>query len=101
MVSPLLVAGIAVAAAEDVAGPPDADDSAVSIDAIAEGDAGTGDGPSGAGDVATIGEEDPEAVTVADLFDPAATGRVVLLWVLTPSLSAVASYLVFQYLPIV
>ncbi|MDS0282456.1 inorganic phosphate transporter [Haloarcula onubensis] len=49
-------------------------------------------------DVPAIGEEDPEsATTAADLFNPAATGRVVMLWILTPSISAVASYLVFQY----
>ncbi|MFC7140932.1 anion permease [Halosimplex aquaticum] len=91
---------IADAAAEAVAGPPEADDSTVSVDAIADGDAGHRDSPE-PGDVAKIGEEAPEEVTAADLFDPAATGRVVLLWILTPSLSAVASYLVFRYLPIV
>jgi len=49
-------------------------------------------------EVPPIGEEDPESVTsAADLFDPAATGRVVMLWILTPSISAVASFLVFQY----
>ncbi|MBV0902118.1 inorganic phosphate transporter [Haloarcula salina] len=49
-------------------------------------------------EVQPIGEEDPESVTsAADLFDPAATGRVVMLWILTPSISAVASFLVFQY----
>jgi PiT family inorganic phosphate transporter len=50
--------------------------------------------------VPKIGEEDPEELTAADLFDPAATGRVVMLWILTPSISAGASYLVFQFLPI-
>ena len=49
-------------------------------------------------EVPGIGEEDPEsATTAADLFNPAATGRVVMLWILTPTISAVASYLVFQY----
>jgi len=50
------------------------------------------------GEVPGIGEEDPESTTTAgDLFNPSATGRVVMLWILTPSISAVASYLVFQY----
>lgn len=42
-----------------------------------------------------IGEEDPDELTASDLFDPAATGRVVILWILTPSLAAAASYGVF------
>ncbi|MFB6165515.1 MAG: anion permease [Haloarculaceae archaeon] len=50
--------------------------------------------------VAGIGEEDPNALSAEDLFDPAATGRVVMLWILTPSISAVASFLVFQFLPV-
>ena len=57
-------------------------------------------GPPAPEDVPKIGEEDPEELTAADLFDPAATGRVVMLWILTPSISAGASYLVFQFLPI-
>ncbi|WP_459193459.1 inorganic phosphate transporter [Halosimplex sp. J119] len=91
---------LADAAAEAVSGPPDAEESAVSIDAIADSDAGDREPPE-PGDVTKIGEEDPAEITAADLFDPAATGRVVLLWILTPSISAIASYLVFQYLPIV
>lgn len=31
----------------------------------------------------------------AEVFDPGTTGRVVVCWVVTPTLSAVASYLVF------
>ncbi|QIO21455.1 inorganic phosphate transporter [Haloarcula sp. JP-L23] len=58
----------------------------------------TSSGSGEARPVAKIGEEDPESVTTAaDLFDPSATGRVVMLWILTPSISALASYLVFQY----
>jgi len=50
------------------------------------------------GEVPGIGEEDPEsATTAADLFNPTATGRVVMLWILTPTISGVASSLVFQY----
>jgi PiT family inorganic phosphate transporter len=47
-------------------------------------------------DVPSIGEEDPAELTASDLFDPAATGRVVSLWILTPSLAAAASYGVFR-----
>ena len=54
----------------------------------------------GSPEVAPIGEEEPDQVTAADLFDPAATGRVVMLWILTPTISAVGSYLVFQFLPV-
>ena len=44
-----------------------------------------------------IGEETPEELAASDLFDPATTGRVVVLWILTPSLSAVASFLLFRF----
>jgi PiT family inorganic phosphate transporter len=39
---------------------------------------------------------------VSDLFDPAATGRVVIVmrWVLTPSISVVTSFLLFQFVPL-
>ncbi|MBV0925737.1 inorganic phosphate transporter family protein [Halomicroarcula limicola] len=69
--------------------------SALNVDAE-ENPASSGSGEKNP--VAKIGEEDPESVTTAaDLFDPSATGRVVMLWILTPTISAVASYLVFQY----
>ncbi|MBX0296030.1 inorganic phosphate transporter [Haloarcula nitratireducens] len=69
--------------------------SALNVDAE-ENPASSGSGEKQS--VAKIGEEDPESVTTAaDLFDPSATGRVVMLWILTPTISAVASYLVFQY----
>ena len=46
--------------------------------------------------VRPIGETDPETVEEApELFDRAATGRVVFLWVLTPTLSTIGSYFVF------
>ncbi|WP_436911181.1 anion permease [Halosimplex marinum] len=91
---------LADAATEAVAGPPetDGDEGGVSVDAIADGDGPAAPEP---GEVPKIGEEEPAEVTAADLFDPAATGRVVMLWILTPSISAVASYLVFRYLPLV
>jgi PiT family inorganic phosphate transporter len=50
--------------------------------------------------VQKIGEEDPTELETSDLFDPAATGRVVVLWILTPSTSAVASFLLFEFFPI-
>jgi len=75
---------------------------AVSTGAITEEVTPGPDVESGAGnpEVAPIGEEEPDQVTAADLFDPAATGRVVMLWILTPTISAVGSYLVFQFLPV-
>ncbi len=48
--------------------------------------------------VPPIGEEDIEELTAESLFDPAATSRIVVLWVLTPSLSAAGSYLLFALL---
>ena len=48
--------------------------------------------------VPPIGEEDIEELTAESLFDPAATSRIVVLWILTPSLSVVGSYLLFALL---
>ncbi|EMA54827.1 inorganic phosphate transporter [Halococcus salifodinae] len=45
--------------------------------------------------VPKIGEENPEALVSETLFDRAATGRIVTLWLLTPTISAIGSYLVF------
>ena len=75
--------------------------SGVTVNAIATDDA-PGSAPNGgAKEVTPIGEEEPEDVTTAaDLFNPDATGRVVMLWILTPSIAAASSYLVFEYLPI-
>ncbi|WP_435077907.1 anion permease [Halococcus sp. AFM35] len=50
--------------------------------------------------VQPIGDEEPTDLTSQDLFDPSATGRVVMLWILTPSLSAIASYLLFRIFPV-
>jgi phosphate/sulfate permease len=47
------------------------------------------------GTVPKIGEEKPEELPEDDLFDAAATGRIVTMWLLTPTVSAVGSYLVF------
>lgn len=48
--------------------------------------------------VPPIGEKDIEELTAESLFDPAATSRIVILWILTPSLSVVGSYLLFALL---
>ncbi|SFG84030.1 inorganic phosphate transporter, PiT family [Halopelagius inordinatus] len=45
--------------------------------------------------VPPIGEEEPEDVTAESLFDPAATGRIVALWILSPTLSVIGSFLLF------
>jgi len=80
-----------------------AEPTGVSVDALAAepetADASASGGGS-EGAVPKIGEEDPDRLTAEDLFNPESTGRVVMLWVLTPTISAVASFLVFRYLPV-
>ena len=49
-------------------------------------------------DVPDIGAEGPADLDERSLFDPRAAKRIVVLWVLTPSLSVVASYPVFRFL---
>ena len=51
-------------------------------------------------EVRRIGEDDPAELQTADLFDPAATGRVIMLWILTPTISALASFLLFEFFPL-
>jgi PiT family inorganic phosphate transporter len=51
-------------------------------------------------EVQKIGEEDPTELQTKDLFDPASTGRVIMLWILTPTISALASFLLFRFFPI-
>ena len=51
-------------------------------------------------EVPKMGEEDPEGLVAADLFDPTTTGRVVILWVLTPTMSAVGAFLLFRIVPL-
>lgn len=48
-------------------------------------------------EVPGIGEEDPEELLAETpvLFDRVATGRVVFLWILTPTISTIGSYTVF------
>ncbi|WP_255194844.1 inorganic phosphate transporter [Halorarius litoreus] len=62
-------------------------------DSVSADGRGSGDGPT----VPKIGDEDPDDVSARDLFDPSTTGRVIVLWILTPTISAVASYLVFRF----
>jgi len=52
------------------------------------------------GEVPPIGEEEPAELKASDLFDPATTGRVVMLWILAPTISAAASYALFSLLPL-
>jgi PiT family inorganic phosphate transporter len=71
------------------------------VDAIAaDGTGSGGGGDGGPRDVPRIGEEAPAELTASDLFDPATTGRVVMLWILAPTLSAVASFLLFRFSPV-
>ncbi|RBI63144.1 inorganic phosphate transporter [halophilic archaeon] len=51
-------------------------------------------------EVARIGEEDPDVLAASDLFNPSTTARVVGLWIITPSMSALASFLLFEYVPL-
>jgi PiT family inorganic phosphate transporter len=86
---------ISDAASAAVRNEPDDPQTDMSVDALA-----TDGSDADEGKVPRIGEEDPDALTAEDLFDPAATGRVVVLWILTPSISALASYLVFEFLQV-
>jgi PiT family inorganic phosphate transporter len=48
--------------------------------------------------VPRVGEEDPEELSAESLFDPAATARIVALWVISPTISVVGAYLLFSHL---
>ncbi|AZH24715.1 inorganic phosphate transporter [Haloplanus aerogenes] len=48
--------------------------------------------------VPRVGEEEPEELSAESLFDPAATARIVALWVITPTISVVGAYLLFSLL---
>ncbi|WP_227380733.1 inorganic phosphate transporter [Haladaptatus halobius] len=71
--------------------------SKISVDALAADSHSTTVNPN---PVQQIGKEDPTELTPTDLFNPATTARVITLWILTPSIAALASYLVFQFLPL-
>ncbi len=48
-----------------------------------------------------IGDERPEDIpSAADLFDPATTGRVILMQNFVPLLSTIGAYLTFRFLPV-
>ena len=49
-------------------------------------------------DVPDIGAEGPADIDERSLFDPGAAKRIVVLWVLTPSLAVAGSYPVFAFL---
>ncbi|SFR33934.1 inorganic phosphate transporter, PiT family [Halogeometricum rufum] len=51
-------------------------------------------------DVPPMGQEEETDLAGSDLFDPGTTGRVIFFWLLTPSLSALASYALFSVSPI-
>jgi PiT family inorganic phosphate transporter len=99
---------LSAAASAAVTGDPQVEPGADRADGGIEGgraaalDARTAETPGGAGErgsVSPIGEE-TEELRAADLFDPTTTGRVVILWILTPTISAVASYSLFRFAPV-
>ncbi|WP_160132673.1 inorganic phosphate transporter [Halococcus salsus] len=47
--------------------------------------------------VPKIGEEDPDELVAEELFDAAATSRIVMLWLLTPTISTIGSYVIFAF----
>ncbi|MFB6153111.1 MAG: anion permease [Halodesulfurarchaeum sp.] len=49
--------------------------------------------------VPSVGEEAPEELSAESLFDPAATARIVALWVITPTIAVVGAYALFTLLP--
>jgi PiT family inorganic phosphate transporter len=51
-------------------------------------------------DVPRVGEESETDLAGSNLFDPGTTGRVIFFWLLTPSLSALASYALFATTPL-
>ncbi len=48
--------------------------------------------------VPKVGEEELAELSAESLFDPAATARIVALWVITPTISVVGAYVVFLLL---
>jgi len=71
-------------------------DTRATVDSLAA----DGDGaPTTVKDAPGIGEADPEAPSASDPFDPTAIARIVVLWILTPTIAATAAYLAFRFLP--
>jgi PiT family inorganic phosphate transporter len=56
------------------------------------------DEPEDVPDVPEIGAEGPADIDERSLFDPGAAKRIVVLWVLTPTLAVLGSYPVFAFL---
>jgi len=84
-----------------LAAPPTADPeeapASPTVGELAEGEApDPGEQQVADGGVARIGEETPAELPAESLFDPAATARIVVLWVLTPTLAVVGAYLLFS-----
>ncbi|QLG28334.1 inorganic phosphate transporter [Halorarum halophilum] len=51
-------------------------------------------------EVPRVGEETGEELLADDLFNPGTTGRVIFFWILTPSLSFAASFVLFTVAPV-
>jgi phosphate/sulfate permease len=69
------------------------------IGTLAAGEAAapsTSGGETTRSEVPKIGEENPDSMDRTELFSSAATARVIVLWVLTPTVSALGSYLLFE-----
>ena len=74
---------------------------------VSIGEAIGGEAPEMSVNALAVDEEAPvepagreSSLRANDLFDPGTTGRVVFFWLLAPSLSAVASYLLFRFVPL-
>jgi phosphate/sulfate permease len=63
---------------------------------LAEGEVPDPDRQVPDGGPSPIGEEQPEVLSADSLFDAGAAARIVVLWVLTPTLAVVGSYLLFS-----
>ncbi|MFB6111754.1 MAG: anion permease [Halobacteriaceae archaeon] len=64
---------------------------------LAEGETPASDQPSPEA-VPPVGEDSPDELSAERLFDPAATARIVALWVITPTLAVVGAYGLFSLL---
>ncbi|OAQ51143.1 hypothetical protein HTG_18410 [Natrinema mahii] len=83
------------------ASPTDADDdtpASPTVGELSEGDTPDPDEQVSDGGVPPIGEERPSELSAESLFDPAATARIVVLWVLTPVLSLSGAYILFSFI---
>ncbi|MFB6254002.1 MAG: anion permease [Halobacteriaceae archaeon] len=49
-------------------------------------------------EIPAVGEEDPHHLPKESLFNPAATARIVFLWIFTPTLAVFCAYLLFVFL---